>query len=288
MIQIEELQQVQDQLLKIIEVTEPYFALRDVKADNEVVTALVSQELDSKDETRGMSLAEAGRHLAILGSLAVANVNPKKEKHYYLASKATLERKDDNAYDDKEYKGKMTTLSFNRKKAIAQGHLSTLDGKIVYTIIVEYSVLTASLFERMFRLHKQETPKDLFNNPYTQGIDIYDLTTSSTYCSGSLGAIDKKVCVGHFDNYPALPVARISQALVSLAGYNYNANRGKVNETYCVKKVVMDAVSFVFADEVLNIDSTLITSDSATSDYYDTNGVIGKDKHAVNLKCWFY
>ena len=73
--------------IKGLIVTPPYFALHDLAECDGWFSKmyLQSSQWDVK-----MVLQQSGRHLAIIGSCALARVNPTKEKHYYLAHKAKL------------------------------------------------------------------------------------------------------------------------------------------------------------------------------------------------------
>lgn len=271
-------------LVELIEVTEPYLALKNIKIDNQSVTASVTKELIDINETEGLTLAEAGRHIAILGSLATAHINPIKSKHYYLASAATIDRITDRAIKDINYHLRMEVVQFNRKKAIAKGYLSTTTGEIIYKGTITYSILPCELFERMFKNCKQETNKEFLPNPYIKSVELFTMKLDKNRSSATLGDIDEDNCLGHFDNYPALPVAQISQSLMTLAGKHHQL-RNEIHDTrYCVKRVEMKAERFVFAGETLDIDSTYIEQDGSYDTFAFTNG----NERAVNLKCWFY
>ncbi len=246
---------LENYLKSLIEVTEPYYALTNLTIDDEsVLKANVKKELDCDHEVKGMSYSEAGRHLAILGSLALANSNPVKEKHYYLATKAYVKRVYQDSYEDIDHVAFMKTVLFNRKKGVANGHLKTANGKLVYTITVEYQVLSNSLFERMFKQHKQETPYLEGYNPYRDSIPLFDLVKTNESCSATLGTINKDICVGHFDDYPALPVARIAQVLTSIASIQNNEVEKKI-EPLRIKHVVLYAKAFLFAGEEMSVKS---------------------------------
>ncbi len=278
----------EEYLKSLIEVTEPYYALENLSLENdEILKASIKKQLACKHEVKGMSYSEAGRHLAILGSLALANSNPLKEKHYYLANKAYVERVYQEAYDEVDHIGYMKTVSFNRKNAIAEGHLTTTTGEIIYKIKVEYSVLTASLFERMFKKHKQETNKPVGFNPYKDSIPLYDIVKSKEQCSASMGLIKKEVCVGHFDDYPALPVARIAQILTAMASIQNNIIE-EILKPIKIKRVILYANSFLFAGETMNLKSTYDSlPDNNNESFIDTFAYKNNEtKHSARLSCW--
>ncbi len=279
---------LENYLKSLIEVTEPYYALEDLSIDDEgVLKADVQKQLDCAHEEKGMSYSEAGRHLAILGSLALANSNPVKEKHYYLATKAFVKRVYQKPYDEIDHVGFMKTILFNRKKGVANGHLKTKSGKLVYTITVEYQVLSNRLFERMFKQHKQDTPFVEGFNPYRDSIPLFDLLTSKESCTATLGTINKDVCVGHFEDYPALPVARIAQVLTSIASIQNNEVERKIKPLR-IKHVVLYAKSFLFAGEQMSVKSIYEPQPQMTEEcVIDTFAYSNNDSdYSARLTCY--
>ncbi|GEM_PF-5399896 len=277
----------ENELKRLIEVTEPYYALEGIANDGDTIKAVVTKQLDFPNEPTGMSYSEAGRHLAILGSLAIANTNPVKEKHYYLATKADVYRVDLDPYDDIVHIGHMSTTKFNRRKAEATGYLTTVDGRIIYRITVEYSVLTTAVFERMFNEHKQETINNAQFNPYKDQISLNDIITSENCCTASLGTISRDVCVGHFVDYPALPVARIAQVLIYVAAMQKSCSENNLKQIR-IKNVKVEAKSFIFAGETMDIRSL---SRDLSEDYSDIIDVFAfknnlNNDYAAKVSCF--
>ena len=270
-------------LNQLIEVTYPYNSLKDIQTEDTTVTATFEQELFDNSQIAGVTLAEAGRHIAILGSLAVANINPVKNKHFYLASKATLIRVHDLPCHDTSYKGVMTAIDFNKKNGVAEGAIYDQKGDVLYTAIVQYSVLTVQLFERFFKKYKSSTFKSEGFSPYGDVVNLYDMNLCVDSSSASLGEVKQEWCLGHFDHYPALPVAQISQGLMNLAAAQNKLIKNK-DKQYCIKEVNMDADSFIFAGEKLSFSSDYDT----TRDCFKTKASTEETKGAVSLKCWIY
>ena len=268
---------------ELIEVTTPYFALKNVCVNDDIVEAEMQQELFDKQQVDGMTLAEAGRHMAILGSLAAASLNPIKEKHYYLASHAVLERVHEKPCHDKRYTAHMRATSFNKKNATASGSLYDEEGKLFYTAVVNYSVLTINLFDRFFSNFKVDGFNANGVSPYGDVVEFQDVLLEEKRSVAILGKVDKKWCVGHFDNYPALPVAQISQGLMNLAA-RHNASKSNDVQPFCVKKVIMHATSFIFADEYIQFMSEY----NEENECYDTVAATERKPNAVSLKCFLF
>ena len=80
-------------LLQRICVRPPYFALRGLRSPEPgVCVAWVEPEQPLGAEAGPIAGAEAGRHLAILGSAAIASRSPDGDQRYYLARAAHFER----------------------------------------------------------------------------------------------------------------------------------------------------------------------------------------------------
>jgi 3-hydroxymyristoyl/3-hydroxydecanoyl-(acyl carrier protein) dehydratase len=282
------LQHDASELQSLIAVRPPYFALKQIHKANQTVFAEFNTDFQSTEENSNMSLAEVGRHMAILGSLAVANSNPVKNKHYYLASYGEFERVSKKPYNEQEYKGYMTTVEFNRKKALATGQLMTMDGEVIYEVKVGYSILSSGLFERMFKDQRQETPIPANYNPYHNPITFDNKFITPNFCYATIKNVGIDMCLGHFDNFPALPVARIGGALVALAGYNHNMYLSLGNARYCIRKAIIKAESFVFAGESLSIESEIDKENTHNEIVIQTKASTDKVEDAVTLSCWFY
>lgn len=279
---------LENELTQLIEVTKPYYAFQGIAEDNNTLRGIVCKEFEGTYELDGMSYSEAGRHLAILGSLAIAKTNPIKKKHYYLANKANVKRVYRTPYSDVLHIGEMSTKSFNKRNAVAEGCIKTADGKVIYEIEVEYSVLTEVLFNRMFSQHKQNTDSKPNYNPYRNSIHFKDTVKTDTICSASLGKVESNDCVGHFDNYPALPVARIAQALINIASVHMNFC-AQETKPISITHVLLEAKSFAFAGETMHLKSCYDHSVKKENQmaFIETYAYINDNhtKHAAYLSC---
>jgi hypothetical protein len=92
------------EIVKLIDVERPYYALFDVTAPSTLQTARVGMPVSGKfctesakgpEEHIPIGVGELGRHCAVLGSIACAAANPVKRRHYYLAARASLKLMDD-------------------------------------------------------------------------------------------------------------------------------------------------------------------------------------------------
>ncbi|ETR69153.1 MAG: hypothetical protein OMM_09852 [Candidatus Magnetoglobus multicellularis str. Araruama] len=112
-----------NKLTKHIKVSPPYYALKNVqllKNNTAYFSAEIPVEYPAGNECGSITAAEIGRHLAILGSCSLSQSNPIKEKHYYIANKATLNClcKEKVISKNSEFIGEAKTLSINKKKVL--------------------------------------------------------------------------------------------------------------------------------------------------------------------------
>jgi hypothetical protein len=225
--------------------------------------------------------------MAILGSLAMANANPRKEKHFYLATDAIFERVNARPTSTNMCKGIVKADFLDKKQGVASGFLLSENNEIIYTAEIRYAIIHEVVFERLFRDKKVETNPIFLGNPYAFKTNFYTEHISENGCVASINVIKKEDCAGHFDNYPALPVARLGGVMTDLSGMHYNTIR-KSDDKFCVRKAVIHAESFIFAGSSVKITTKVgaSTTDKGTliESYAQTN-----DKcNAAELKCWFF
>ncbi len=275
-----------NQLLSLIEVTPPYFALSNIKKVGEYLQATVPLEQVEHNEPAGMCTAEAGRHLAILGSLAVADGNPCKEKHYYLASEATFERITDRSVADNQFIGKVRLESIDKRTAKISGELLTHDGIKLYRATVSYAIIHERIFERKFGHEKRIQLNRPSRNPYSSKTKIYNVQRNLKSCNATLGIIKEEDCVGHFDNYPAVPIARLGLALTLIAGEHLHTIRNTSGKYYMYKAKIK-AQSFIFAGEKIDIHSRVGEIQEEEGLLIETTSTTNSCCNAVELSCWF-
>src|SRR5690606_7878899 len=121
-----------------------------------------------------ISAAEAGRHLAILGSCAAARLRPEDEQHFYLAQQAVLTRLHPGPLPRAGglLSGEATATFTGRRAARARCTLSSAEGRPLFALEVTYAVLAAPLFHRLHadarvELRRADRPR--------LGADVIDL-----------------------------------------------------------------------------------------------------------------
>jgi hypothetical protein len=136
-------------------------------------TCTVKPEMPFCRETGSMASAEAGRHMAIAGSVAAALNNKKKGKHYYLAlsndiSNIVLPDLSAVASATSSSTGSLAVMdndtavitahciSINKREAVCKITMMIPGKKEVWHLVTTYSVIAEKLFKRRFAGKSQE------------------------------------------------------------------------------------------------------------------------------------
>jgi hypothetical protein len=255
----------------------PYYALRNLQqlTDTILQCEILVENYGHKEDCL-ISAAEAGRHLAILGSCVLAANNQVEAKHFYLATAATLVRSADVALINPAQYGKPVRLicraeliQVGKKSGSVATSIYTPDGLTIYELQVEYKVMTAELFAKLFSASRLDNT-DWAPNPYTAPVPLKDLLYTDREFSASLGVIRKEQCVGHFDHYPALPVAVLSSSLMDLAGTHLRHITNNQALRYTPVHVNLQADRLAFAGEEVFIKSWLVEEGIGTYTFLAT------------------
>ncbi len=215
-------------LLERVGVRPPYFALTDIDLAGLGLQATAAAESPTYLELGPMPAAELGRHAAIVGLATVAAQQGDDRRRYYLARRAEcLYVPNDAPYGTPvRFHGRILELDKRSARASIE---ATANGAALASFKVDYTVLTDAAFERLFRIRGRPTPSapspygSLLTTSWHGTIDMAEQVVESL----PVGA-----CVGHFDGYPALPVAVLMGQLSYLAGclheVPYRVVRGEV------------------------------------------------------------
>jgi len=243
----------------LICVRDPYFAFQSFDVASETVTSSVAPEHPLGDEAGPIAAAEAGRHLAILGSCAAAMVNPVRARHYYLAREAYLERTTAMA----PVSGLLdahAAVSFSDKRS-ARAQCSIWAGTDqLFSLDVGYSVLSEALFQRFYGKHATDsdnvTPIQR-PNPYRSAPQLEILESDEARLVASLGTITKEACAGHFPRVPCLPVAALMHSLSRAAGALFLQRVGAPIK-YTVEIAEVSARELAMAGARLTLDASYV------------------------------
>lgn len=251
-----------ENIFDYIEVTPPYFALENLRQNEEgfiLAKIPIQQPLDM--EVGYISTAEAGRHLAILGSCSVAMSNSHKSKHYYLAyhaeyfNKAAQENYEILNYINAVAKGKL----INKRTAISECFMLK-DNNIIATLKVLYHVISENIFEKIYKNFQIHTNFDETLNPYEIAMPIQNISIINRKLTASLGEILASNCYGHFQRFPAMPVAILSSSLNRASGYLLKEILQQNDFKYIVRSVIVKAENLAFAGEIVNLEVEFLNS----------------------------
>jgi hypothetical protein len=243
----------------LICVRDPYFAFQTFDVASETVTSTVAPEHPLGDEVGPMAAAEAGRHLAILGSCAAAMVNPVRARHYYLAREAYLERTTELAPLPGPLHAHAAAVFSDKRSARAQCSIWSGADQL-FSLDVGYSVLTEALFQRFYGKHATDsdniTPIQR-PNPYRSAPTLEVLESDASHLVASLGIISKESCAGHFPRVPCLPVAALMHSLSRAAGALFVQRLGAAIK-YTVEIAEVSARELAMAGARLQLDASYV------------------------------
>ncbi len=186
-----------------------------------VVSAMVPVTPPPYPERGPIEAAQVARHLAILGSCAAALSRSDDQPHHYLASRAHYSRL---AGGPETLVGGMLKAEAvaswpDKRTARALIKLMTADGDGLHLLDVHYSVLSPKMFERL-----HPTTDEALASCVDPQVDAGPEMTEELVVAGADGVtvdggiISESACAGHFDGYPAAPVAIVMGRLCRAAG----------------------------------------------------------------------
>ncbi|QRK09442.1 hypothetical protein JQX13_04675 [Archangium violaceum] len=249
-------------------VRDPYFALSEVTVvGHGEVVAGVPVEQETGGEASPINAAEVGRHLAILGSCAASLVNAKEGQHYYLARRARLERLHEGPLPRATglLRGVAKAEFKERRTATANTLLTSAEGQPLFSLEVDYNVLSAPAFLRLFQGARQEMRREpraereargtsvdfaaMRQNPHRRPPPLRDFVRDGECLKATLGPVSAELCKGHFAMHPVLPVAVVMSGLSGLAGTLLRELVGNASARYLVTRGEVRAESLAYAGE---------------------------------------
>ncbi len=202
-----------DLVLTRIGITPPYYALHDAVLEGERFEATAYAEAPAFLEQGPMTAAEIGRHSAIAGQSVAAMGQRDDQRRYFLARKAECFYLPTEARYGAPVRLRAVVTSSEKRQAAARISV-TSGGQPLAEVEVTYTILTKVTFERLFR--RKRIPTHPVPSPY--GALISEVFESGNDSLEQRLEIAPGHCVGHFDDYPALPVAAVMGQLSYLAG----------------------------------------------------------------------
>ncbi len=257
-----------------ISVRAPYFDLRDLDvADDGAVRALVPVTPPVHPETGLIEAAQAARHLAILGSCAVALQRDDDDRHHYLATRAHFLRTANITEADRVDTTDVMSVDFlvaeasgtwiDRRSARALVKLYGPDGELSHALDVHYTVMTPRMFSRLMPPIDVEALRDDsaggavsagLSNGGVARFDVRDLEVDEgSGVTVDCGPIPIDMCAGHFPDYPAAPVALVMGQLARAAGVALNRHLGFGALTHSIDEARVTATKLGRAGQRLTL-----------------------------------
>ncbi|MEM7094258.1 MAG: hypothetical protein AAF567_14745 [Actinomycetota bacterium] len=239
-----------DELFERIDVLPPYYALREVTVDaTGLVHAIAPIQQPLGAEIPPLSAAEAGRHLAICGSVAASLANPKAGRFHYLATDAEFRRgrsPADPSITEIAIAARATMI--DKRTAHASVFASTLGGKPLVSLSCYYSVVGYDMMRKMFSDHCLDfaVPAE---NPYAQSREPERVEIAGGKIEVDLGRVEAEACAGHFEGLPAMPVAYLMSNVAEAAGSLIRRQRADPDLRIAVQEGSVRADGLAFAGE---------------------------------------
>ncbi|MCP2266794.1 hypothetical protein ACFQHV_14015 [Promicromonospora thailandica] len=209
-------------------VTPPYYALGDLTVPVPgLALATVPVQTPTGRQVPVINIAEAGRHLAILGLCAAASTNPAPGRHYYLAHRGVgrmYPPSSGTAGSAGVLHGTATARMSGRNRAVAQTELRDAGGSLVARLDMEYLVMSEPVFRRLMG---PATAPDAAGpaNPFAAPAPLTGVAAGARGGTAEL-TVEPTLCRGHFTGHPALPVSVAGYATFALFDHVLEAAAG--------------------------------------------------------------
>ena len=240
-----------EDLLTRICVRPPYFALQGLRFEPGHLQARVSAERPQGPELGAIQGAELSRHAAIAGLSVAALSQDDDQRRYYLAQQAHFEGFPSEAPYGSEVELDAELLTLSKREARARVTARS-EGQVIAVVEVLYSILTDAAFSRLFRSRERPAFGPLSVNA------MPDLPAGDTSVTGGrwtreVPEVPEAACAGHFERYPAMPVAILMGQLCQLAGQ-------ALGGPYVVADAEVDAHDFCWAGEAATFEVRPVSS----------------------------
>lgn len=254
--------------LERICVQQPYFALRDIQKDGDWLTAWAHPAAPVFGEKSAVAVAEAARHLAILGSCSCRLEHSAVDGRIYYPVKSSTMAPDQaltlaERLDEIFIRSRCVMNDEKRSIARAQTELYDPKGSLVCSFIVDYHVIAEADFARLFADHAQLTNEKSGRSPYdrweARPAEMFDLASRKL----KLGRLSADECLGHFVGFPAYPVSIMLRDAVALVGAVVERENPGQRVRVSVVGGSTGTERFVFANEEAEL---ALVSDTAHAD----------------------
>ena len=261
----------------LIMVEAPYNKLYDLDFNADKLHAKVDNEYIIPLEGGPIAVAEAGRHIAILGSIKLAHDYNFGEKCYFLATKAKLTRESSKISDSPHLSLEVETLYKDKRNGEIGGSIYDSDKQLLFSVNIGYNVLRKNIFERLYKNYRQPNCPTLDESPYINRKSLVNLKVGSQEAFGEYETIMPCECEGHFKNYPALPVAIVGNLFIELGMKLFQKCTDGQFSKIVARKTSMAAQKLAFAGESISFTARIKSMNSPASITIVTEALVGDE-----------
>lgn len=238
----------------LIMVEKPYNILRGITQNLDgSVSATVCNEYLFELEGGPIGCAEFGRHIAILGSIALAKFCGCTDKQYYLAIHADLKRRSNCISASPNFELTTYVRSTHKRGGVVYGELRTEEGDLLYSGEVGYQSISQAVFTKLNAKHRVDNKAPLLSSPYRVRKGLQNMQIEGINVNADYGTIMAEDCAGHFKNYPALPVAVIGGLFGELCMPLFKHHHPQYDKVLGTK-VIISAKRLAFAGEKVSFE----------------------------------
>jgi hypothetical protein len=157
---------------------------------------------------KALTIAEAARHLAILGSCAARLEFGGEGRVYYPVRESTLRYWSGAPLPEfATARAQCTQFDPRTSQAVAFTELRSSAGELICSFEVTYHVIAEAEFRVLFSAHQQPTQETNGLDPYTSFEIPQALSLEIGAFEGVIERVAPEGCLGHFVDYPAYPVS---------------------------------------------------------------------------------
>jgi NAD(P)-dependent dehydrogenase (short-subunit alcohol dehydrogenase family)/acyl carrier protein len=275
--------------LSVVDVSEPYFDYDRIVERGAELVGTFTCKVSIRAE-RGLPIAEATRHMAILGSYAVRRrLSADPGKVFFPMKAASMQWTGASSTPSGTFTviARDLVVAPDARSGSASSQLLDAHGECVFTMHAAYHCMPAAKFVKRFELGGAFASRPpVVGSPYdpTAAFDELPIVAADGSDQGSpswtlaLGEVSIERCAGHFDEAPVYPVSIMLRPIFSLLG-RVRAARGMPTEHF--KSGVCKTVRMMHPGEQALIHAT--PSDARSLDAWHVN-VSSEQGTAVSIE----
>jgi hypothetical protein len=250
----------------------PYYALKNERSFRDVFTAEATAELSQGLALGPMRPGDISRHSAIAGSCAIALRQRDAQRRFYLANRATYQGFFLEAPYGSTVQFSAVVKELEKRQAKAEIH-AYVGASLLAILEVDYSILTPVLFERL-NAHRRRTTERLGT---LKPVGEYPVRWQGQTGIRVIPHLPMSACGGHFDDYPAAPVALLMDQLAQIA------ERSLGHSSYIARGEVTSA-NLCWAGDTATFSMTKLHHSNGETHF--SGGISGNETEVGTMKLW--